>query len=160
MKEHSAGIDLLTNSMHSTTNMHDMVLDSPITQVSHAFLFMPFRKHAAFPPRVLVTHTHTHTHTHYKIEKNTKLTTGISQSLTIQEITIVPIPWEYVSKNMPLFVSFLFPTRAGCRTELHIRENTKHWPNWTREKSPVVQCLQNVSVPLVRLSWYTSGHQG
>ena len=61
-------------------------------------------------------------------EKNTKLTAGISRSLAIHEITItiVPTPREYVSKHTPLFVSFLFSTRAGRRTELHTRENTKH----------------------------------
>lgn len=46
--------------------------------------------------------------------------------LTIEEITIVPIPCQYVSKHTLLCVSFLILTRAGRRTELHIRESTKH----------------------------------
>ena len=74
--------------------------------------------------------SHAHTHTHYKIEKNTKLTAGISRSLAIHEITItiVPTPLEYVQQNQitPLFVSFLFSTRTGRRTKLHTRKNTKY----------------------------------
>ena len=163
--ERSADIDLRTNSTHSTTNVSDIVLNSPITQVSRDFLFSSFREHAAFPPRVLVTRAHTHTHTHYKIEKNTKLTAGMSRSLAIHEITItiVPTPREYVQQNQnhaAFRFSFLFSTRTGRRTKLHTRKNTKYWPNQTREKSPVVQWLQNVSVLLVRLSRDTSGHRG
>ena len=45
--------------------------------------------------------------------------------LTIEEITIVPIPCQYVSKHTLLCVSFLILTRAGRRTELHMRENTE-----------------------------------